>query len=227
MNAKSKAGETMAGIRKKRDVRREEIIETAVDIFYEHGYHKASIRDITEKMGLTKAAIYYHFNNKEEILFNIVDQATKELLYIFKSSISEHKEPIENLRDLIVNQIMYMNSHRKKVKILVEDKRFLSGELNRLVKNKERTIFYLFRSYVERMQRTGSLRAFDLTTATFGIFGMINWLYHWYRPNRKLSIEELAEHIVNILFHGLLSSKEEEDKGRLQCATPSDKFSEQ
>jgi TetR/AcrR family transcriptional regulator, cholesterol catabolism regulator len=201
-----KTDEKRLKTRKKPEVRREEIIETAIDLFDELGYHKASVRDITERMGLTKAAIYYHFKNKEEILFNIVDQATKELLYIFKSSISDDKEPIDNLRDLIVNQILYMKVHRKKVKILVEDKRFLSGELNALAKNKEKTIFYLFRSYVEKMQETGSLRAFDLTTATFGIFGMINWLYHWYRPNKKLSIEKLAEQIVNILFHGLLSS---------------------
>lgn len=212
MRERARTVQRLPKMRKKPEVRREEIIETAIELFYEHGYHKASIRDITERMGLTKAAIYYHFNSKEEILFDIIDQATKELLYIFKSSISEDKEPIDNLRDLIVNQILYMKSNRKKVKILVEDKRFLSGELNAIVKNKERTIFYLFRSYVEKMQETGSIRAFDLTTAAFGIFGMINWLYHWYRPNKKLTIEELAMHIVNILFHGLLSSKDEKAK---------------
>jgi hypothetical protein len=43
-----------------------------------------------------------------------------------------------------------------------------------------------------------------LTAATFGILGMINWLYHWYRPEKELSIEQLAEEIINILFSGLL-----------------------
>lgn len=194
-------------LRKKRDIRREEILDTAIDLFYEQGYHKASIRDITEKMNLTKASVYYHFQNKEEILFDIVDQASKELLYIFKSSISKDKEPLENLRSLIVNQILYMNLHRRKVKILVEDKKFLRGKRRNLVKDKERTIFYLFRSYVEKMQNEGKLRDFDVTTATFGIFGMINWLYLWYKPSKKLQIDKIADYIVDILFNGLLSKE--------------------
>jgi hypothetical protein len=38
---------------------------------------------------------------------------------------------------------------------------------------------------------------------------MINWLYHWYRPDKDLSIEQLAEEIVNILFTGLLTREKE------------------
>lgn len=193
--------------KKKRNFRREKIIDAAIDIIFECGFHKASIRDISDRLGITKAAIYYYFKRKEDILFNIIDEATKELLFIFKSSISENKDPIENLSNLITNQILYMKSHRKKVKILIEDKCFLSGELRKLAMDKERTIFYLYRSYVEEMQKNGKLREFDLTTATFGIFGMINWLYHWYKPNKGLSLEELAKHIVNILFYGLLSDE--------------------
>jgi hypothetical protein len=45
---------------------------------------------------------------------------------------------------------------------------------------------------------------FDLTAATFGILGMINWLYHWYRPEKRLSIEQLANQIINILFFGFV-----------------------
>ena len=114
---------------------------------------------------------------------------------------------MENLRSLIVNQILYMNLHRRKVKILVEDKKFLRGKRRNLVKDKERTIFYLFRSYVEKMQNEGKLRDFDVTTATFGIFGMINWLYLWYKPSKKLQIDKIADYIVDILFNGLLSKE--------------------
>ena len=192
-------------LRKRRGVRREEILDIAIDVIFEHGYHKTSIRDISDKLGLTKAAIYYHFSNKEEILFNIIDQVQKELSYIFKSSISQDKDPIENLRNLIANHILYMKSHRKAVKVLLEDKKFLSGEQYKLTRDKETAIFYLFRSYIEEMQRQGKLSDFDATAATFGIFGMINSLYHWYSPDKKLTIEQIADQFINILFHGLLS----------------------
>jgi AcrR family transcriptional regulator len=207
------------GQRKNRDVRRQEILRVATDVFYEHGYHKASINDISKRLGNTKAAIYYHFSNKEEILYTIVDKISNELLLSFKSCSAKYKDPIERLHALIVTQISFMKSHKKEVKILIEDKRFLSGELRRLIKEKERTIFRLYRANMEELQKLGKLRDLDLTTATFGIFGMINWLYHWYNPNGRLGIEQLAKHIVAILLFGLLTDEAVSEISSLTAST--------
>jgi hypothetical protein len=43
--------------------------------------------------------------------------------------------------------------------------------------------------------------------ATFSILGTINWLYHWYRPDRGLSLEALAAELIDIPLHGLLIEK--------------------
>ncbi len=195
--------------RKKRDIRRQEILEIAVDVFFEFGYHKASINDISSRMGTTKAAIYYHFHNKEDILYTIVDEMANRILLELKSGLKSHKDPVQRLRALISSQIGFMKGYRKEVKILIEDKRFLGGDLGRLTREKEATIFHIYRSILEELKNDGRLKESDLTTATFGIFGMINWLYHWYDPKGKLPIEKLAENIVGILFHGLLADAEE------------------
>jgi AcrR family transcriptional regulator len=47
---------------------RERILNIALDLFTEHGYDKTSLREIAEELGLTKAAVYYHFERKEDIL---------------------------------------------------------------------------------------------------------------------------------------------------------------
>jgi AcrR family transcriptional regulator len=47
---------------------RERILNIALDLFTEHGYDKTSLREIAEEIGLTKAALYYHFERKEDIL---------------------------------------------------------------------------------------------------------------------------------------------------------------
>ena len=189
----------------RREVRRQEIINAAIDIFFEHGYHKASMRDIARKVGVTQASLYYHFRNKEEICYTIVNQTSNDLLLTLKSILKQEKDPIEKLKDIIVGQILMIKTQRKEVKILIEDKKFLSAELNKLIKDQEKMTFDIFKSNMEDLRRQGKLRDFDLTTATFGMFGMINWLYHWYNPKGRLSLEELAEHIVNILFYGILS----------------------
>ena len=52
---------------------RERILETALDLFIERGYDKTSLREIAEKVGVTKPALYYHFSSKEEILRTLIE----------------------------------------------------------------------------------------------------------------------------------------------------------
>jgi AcrR family transcriptional regulator len=47
---------------------RERILDVAMDLFIEKGYDKTSLREVAEQLGFTKAALYYHFSNKEDIL---------------------------------------------------------------------------------------------------------------------------------------------------------------
>lgn len=60
--------------------RKDQILKIAADISYRHGYEKASLREIGERAGITKAAIYYHFKNKEEVLLNLVTTISDQLI---------------------------------------------------------------------------------------------------------------------------------------------------
>jgi AcrR family transcriptional regulator len=62
---------------------RERIKQVALELFTEHGYEQTSLREIAERLGVTKAALYYHFKSKEEIVSSFVEKrvaATEELI---------------------------------------------------------------------------------------------------------------------------------------------------
>ena len=50
---------------------RERILDIALELFVEQGYDKTSLRDIAERLGTTKAALYYHFERKQDILLEL------------------------------------------------------------------------------------------------------------------------------------------------------------
>ncbi|MFC1410634.1 TetR/AcrR family transcriptional regulator [Streptacidiphilus sp. N1-12] len=52
---------------------RARILDIAMELFAEHGYEKTSLREIADRLGVTKAALYYHFRTKEDILAGIVE----------------------------------------------------------------------------------------------------------------------------------------------------------
>src|SRR5690348_10617852 len=52
---------------------RARIQQVAVELFSEHGYEGTSLREIAERLGVTKAALYYHFKSKEDIILSLVE----------------------------------------------------------------------------------------------------------------------------------------------------------
>jgi AcrR family transcriptional regulator len=58
---------------------RERIKEIALELFSEQGYEQTSLREIAERLGVTKAALYYHFKSKEEIVRSFVEDRMGQL----------------------------------------------------------------------------------------------------------------------------------------------------
>jgi AcrR family transcriptional regulator len=71
---------------------RERILEVASELFIEQGYDGTSLREISDRLGFTKAALYYHFQSKEEIL--------RELLLPFDTLLDELLERLEGAADV-------------------------------------------------------------------------------------------------------------------------------
>jgi AcrR family transcriptional regulator len=64
---------TTTGVDERRTNTREQIRVVAMEMFAEQGYDKTSLREIAERLGVTKAAVYYHFRTKEEIVTTLFD----------------------------------------------------------------------------------------------------------------------------------------------------------
>ncbi|MEV5436783.1 helix-turn-helix domain-containing protein [Streptomyces sp. NPDC052682] len=73
-------GGTMDGTRqRRRGNTRQRIQDVALELFAEQGYEKTSLREIAERLEVTKAALYYHFKTKEEILVSIFEDLSRPI----------------------------------------------------------------------------------------------------------------------------------------------------
>ncbi|WP_149831163.1 TetR/AcrR family transcriptional regulator [Streptomyces tailanensis] len=71
MDAAEGTNATDATKRQRRGNTRQRIQDVALELFAEQGYEKTSLREIAERLGVTKAALYYHFKTKEDILVSL------------------------------------------------------------------------------------------------------------------------------------------------------------
>jgi AcrR family transcriptional regulator len=67
----SESSDTAPRQRRPRGETREQILDVALELFNEQGYDKTSLREIADRLGVTKAALYYHFERKEDILLEL------------------------------------------------------------------------------------------------------------------------------------------------------------
>jgi AcrR family transcriptional regulator len=67
-----------AGTAPRRDTRAQ-AQKVALELFAEQGYEKTSLREIAERLGVTKAALYYHFKSKEDIVHSFTDDYFAEI----------------------------------------------------------------------------------------------------------------------------------------------------
>ncbi|MGW3150536.1 TetR/AcrR family transcriptional regulator [Streptomyces sp. NPDC001177] len=73
-------GGTMDGTKQqRRGNTRQRIQDVALELFAEQGYEKTSLREIAERLDVTKAALYYHFKTKEEIIVSLFQDLTKPM----------------------------------------------------------------------------------------------------------------------------------------------------
>ncbi|MFF8474395.1 TetR/AcrR family transcriptional regulator [Streptomyces sp. NPDC015414] len=73
-------GGTMDGSKQqRRGNTRQRIQDVALELFAEQGYEKTSLREIAERLDVTKAALYYHFKTKEEIIVSLFEDLTQPI----------------------------------------------------------------------------------------------------------------------------------------------------
>jgi len=190
----------------------EKILEKSIDLFYRHGFVKASIRDIVKEVGITNSTVYLYFKHKDEILFNVIFNIGSELLRELRTVIEKQSDPVECLRAMIFRQVCFSTEtdNWKKVKIFLEEQYQLPHYLRKKALEQHRQIYDLYYSKICEIERMGSLdKKVDKTAITFGIFAMMNWVYRWFNPKGRLSVEKVAENVIDIFLNGILKKEHE------------------
>lgn len=205
-NSKSAIRNSKSPDRSRYDQKLELILRTAARIFAEKSFHSTSMRDISRATGVSLAGLYHYCNSKEELLFLIQDHCFGRVLERLEQRIKGIDDPFEKLRIFIDNHLSFFAANMAEMKVLSHEAESLAGDLHEHVSTKKEKYARRARKILREMQeRQRSKSAIDLTVATYGLFGMMNWIYNWYDPRGKLSVNQLVDNITRLFVNGFLS----------------------
>jgi AcrR family transcriptional regulator len=154
-------------------------------------------------VGISKAAIYYHFKNKEEILYNIIIDDIDRLIFDLGEISKRKDDPIRELKEMVDVQVSYMGQ-KINAKIVFEDGNFLSKKYQEILRKRQKEIVKIYKNKLKEIASVRKLKDINITVAKFSLLGIINWLYQWYNPKGKMSMEKIKENIIKIIFYGTI-----------------------
>ena len=188
---------------------RKRLLQTAITLFAKKGFANTSIREIGKRAEISTSIIYHYFKNKEEILFEIIEKSSGELIKELVRIQREFSNPIDCLREMLMTHMLHFSMKRKKeAQIVANDNHLLWGKHLKICRQNQRQIYGLYLKKLNALSKTGMMKDLDPTVVAFSIFGMINSFFMWYREGGRLQEKEVAKNILAIINHGILSSKE-------------------
>src|SRR5437899_2008887 len=192
------------------DQKLELILRTAARIFAEKSYHSTSMRDISRATGVSLAGLYHYCKSKEELLFLIQDHCFGRVLERLEQRTKGINDPFEKLRIFIDNHLSFFAANMAEMKVLSHEAESLAGDLHKHVSTKKEKYARVARKILREIEEQGRTKVrIDLTVATYALFGMMNWIYNWYDPRGKLSVDQLVDNITRLFLNGFLSSSVE------------------
>jgi AcrR family transcriptional regulator len=110
------------------DKRRKQIIEGALTVFKEKGFHSATVREIAEKSGITEGTLYNYIRSKQDIVYLVFDYVTKILREETQKGISDIKDPHERLHTALRQNLATIDKLKERIMFLYRESASLDKE---------------------------------------------------------------------------------------------------
>ncbi len=188
------------------------ILRHATDVFHEKGYEGASMRDLSRASGMSLAGLYHYFESKEKLLYLIQKHTFETILERLQSRLKNADDPEQRIRVVVSNHLEYFLANQRAMKVLSHEDEVLTGVFGEQVREIKRRYYQVCRDLIKDLT---AARGLDLNPriAVLSLFGMMNWIYTWYRPRADDNAATLARDMGNIFLRGILGASTEEITG--------------
>jgi len=185
--------------------REDQLLESALRLFKEKGYHHTSMQDLADALDMQKGSLYYYIDSKEELLRRLLERATSFLAFQIDDIYGSDLPPADKLRWALENHGETMMAQLDLVAVYLQEYRNLPAErLEEALavrKHYERMLMQI----VEDGIAGGDFRPVNVKMTVFGLLGMLNWTHQWFSPEGEFSAHEIATMLADLALCGLLA----------------------
>ncbi|BCH25936.1 TetR family transcriptional regulator [Mesorhizobium sp. L-8-10] len=166
--------------------------EAAVNLIARYGYEAVSMRQLAAEVGVQAAALYRYFPTKEDLLFTLMREHMEALISGWNTAGADAEGPVAQLAAFVDHHIRFHVTRRHATHVSNLELRSLSPErlthILRLRASYEKEL----RAILREGARSGDFLIDDIGLTAMAIIQMITGVIVWFRPDERLSVEEVA-----------------------------------
>ncbi|WP_176083691.1 TetR/AcrR family transcriptional regulator [Martelella sp. HB161492] len=184
--------------------KRHNLLLTAAHVFAVQGMEKASMSQIAREAGVSKSLLYHYYPSKEELIFAIIHthlEALDRALAVADDEGLEHKARLQKLVATVLNEYRGADDQHK---VQLNAVAALSDEQRAAIRALERSIVGRFSAVIREIHP--DLDKPDrplLMPVTMSLFGMMNWVYMWFREGGAVTRDDYAAMATTLILEGV------------------------
>lgn len=179
------------------------VISDGARLFREQGYAVSTTRELSARLGITKASLYYHIASKEDLLRIICLESLRRVTESVSGAVEAQTDPLEKVRAVMSAHLESVLGDLDLHATMLQELRSLTGEYRAEVQVARDAYEAVVFDVITEAQEGGALRS-DLTAKelAFGLLSLLNWTISWYRPGGGLTPAELADAFWKLYLGG-------------------------
>lgn len=180
----------------------EKILQATIELMNEKGYHGTSVKMIADKVGVSKSTIFHHFKSKEGILLALFEEAvpaaTNDAMLIAND---KNLTGAEKLKKWIRHHLKEVATEGDVLNVYLRESRFVSDSSKAIYKESQRVYANLIVRIIKQIQKEDkkAFKNLDPKIVAHSILGMYNSAVIWFDKKGKVSLDDLANMMYDII----------------------------
>ena len=180
------------------------ILDKAAQVFAEQGMEKASMSQIATVAQVSKALLYHYYPSKDALIFAIIMGHLEELDAAIEAQDDPTLPPEKRLRKLVGTVLENYRGADNQHKVQLNATAALSDAQKAEITAMERAIVRRFSTVLDQINPgLNSKERPLLMPVTMSLFGMMNWVYMWFRDGGRISRDDYADVATTLILEGI------------------------
>jgi len=187
------------------DDKKRRILEGALQVFTERGFHQATIDEIAAASGVAKGTVYRFFDGKEDLLDQLLLATSQKIVERFSGAFTGQDNVLEEIQRFVEEWLRFVEENHRLYRLIQAE--------GIIPHSGRRTMFYEYlianfpmaKERIVAMNGSGVLKTLSFSTVIYGMLGFIDGVVNkWFRSGMDYPLHDEAPTILEVLFNGFV-----------------------